>query len=49
MNTLGIHLVVPESLKSTKETCYSKKSNVITFRDFFDDEISVKRACLRST
>lgn len=44
----GIHLLVPESLKKSKETCYSGKSNVITFRDFFDDEIMNKRPQLRS-
>lgn len=64
MNTLGIHLVVPESLKTASagegkkksrkkrkangETCYGDKSNVITFREFFDEEISVKRAGFRS-
>jgi len=47
MHAQGIHLVVPESLKSSKETCYGKKPNVITFREFFDEEISVKRAGLR--
>lgn len=47
MQAQGIHLVVPESLKSSKETCYDKKQNVITFREFFDEEISVKRAGLR--
>lgn len=51
MNRQGIQLVVPESLKNAKETCYSKKSNVISFRDFFDDEVAQKRAhliCLRA-
>jgi hypothetical protein len=44
MSNNGIHLVVPESLKKSKETCYSRKINVITFRDyFFDEEISAKR------
>lgn len=43
MNHQGIHLVVPESLKKSKETCYSKKTNVISFREFFDDEIFIKR------
>lgn len=43
MSTQGIHLVVPESLKKSKETCYNGKTNVITFREFFDDEISSKR------
>lgn len=47
MQAHGIHLVVPESLKSSKETCYDKKQNVITFREFFDEEISAKRAGLR--
>lgn len=42
----GIHLLVPESLKKSKETCYASKSNVITFRDFFDDEIARKRPYL---
>lgn len=49
MDTQGIHLVVPESLKKSKETCYTDKINVITFREFFDEEISVKRpSCMRS-
>ncbi len=43
MSHQGIHLVVPESLKQSKETCYNGKINVITFREFFDDEISSKR------
>ena len=47
MGTQGIHLVVPESLKKSKETCYSGKINVITFREFFDDEISSKRPSCR--
>lgn len=42
MNNQGIHLVVPESLKKSKETCYNGKANVITFREFFDEEISSK-------
>ncbi|WP_153111196.1 type II restriction endonuclease [Propionivibrio limicola] len=46
MESHGIHLVVPESLKSSKETCYAKRSNVISFRDFFDEEIANKRAVL---
>lgn len=46
MENHGIYLVVPESLKNSKETCYAKKSNVISFRDFFDDEIANKRAVL---
>lgn len=47
MHSIGIHLVVPESLKKSKDTCYSDKTNVITFRDFFDEEISVKRSAFR--
>ena len=47
MSTQGIHLVVPESLKKSKETCYSGKINVITFREFFDEEISSKRPSFR--
>jgi len=43
MSNQGIHLVVPESLKKSKETCYNGKDNVITFREFFDEEISLKR------
>lgn len=43
MSNQGIHLVVPEALKKSKETCYVGKTNVITFREFFDDEISSKR------
>ncbi|MDO8412228.1 MAG: type II restriction endonuclease [Gallionellaceae bacterium] len=47
MNTNGIHLVVPESLKKSKETCYNGKINVITFREFFDEEIFLKRPSFR--
>lgn len=47
MKTQGIHLVVPESLKESKETCYGKKSNVISFREFFDEEISARRSAFR--
>ena len=47
MSTQGIHLVVPETLKKSKETCYNEKINVITFREFFDDEISSKRPQFR--
>ncbi|MFZ2301415.1 MAG: type II restriction endonuclease [Gallionella sp.] len=49
MSTQGIHLVVPESLKKSKETCYNGKTNVITFREFFDEEISSKRPSYRRT
>ncbi len=47
MSDQGIHLVVPESLKKSKETCYSGKANVITFREFFNEEISAKRPSYR--
>lgn len=43
----GIHLMVPESLKKSNETCYENKANVITFRDFFDEEIGKKRPAFR--
>lgn len=48
MRGLGIHLLVPESLKKSKETCYGKKTNVITFREFFDEEIRAKRPGFRA-
>ncbi|MHB1077037.1 type II restriction endonuclease [Thiobacillus sp.] len=48
MRSLGVHLLVPESLKESKETCYSNKANVITFRDFFDEEILAKRPSFRT-
>lgn len=48
MSNQGIHLVVPESLKKSKETCYKDKTNVITFREFFDEEISSKRPSYRT-
>jgi hypothetical protein len=48
MSNHGIHLVVPESLKKSKETCYKDKTNVITFREFFDEEISSKRPSYRT-
>ena len=47
MSNQGICLVVPESLKKSKETCYNGKTNVITFREFFDEEISSKRPSYR--
>lgn len=48
MRSLGVHLLVPESLKKSKETCYGGKTNVISFRDFFDEEILVKRPAFRA-
>jgi len=46
MAAQGIMLVVPEALKSSKETCYPKNGNVISFRQFFDTEVSRKRPFL---
>lgn len=48
MSTNDITLVVPESLKDSKETCYKRHANVITFREFFDIEIASKRPGLRT-
>ena len=47
MEQLGICLVVPESLKSSKETCYPKSDSVISFARFFKDEIWRDRPALR--
>ncbi len=41
-----IVLVVPESLKKSKEAVYEKQDKVITFRDFFDQEIRASRPAL---
>jgi hypothetical protein len=41
-----IVLVVPELLKKSKETCYANSSNVITFRDFFREEVRTRRPSL---
>jgi len=46
MQRQNICLVVPESLKTSKESSYVKKSNVITFRDFFDNKISKRPGML---
>jgi hypothetical protein len=46
MGRHDICLLVPESLKSSKETDYKKHGNVITFRQFFDDEVRRKRPML---
>jgi len=34
MNTIGINLVIPESLMGAKETEYSGHANVLTFGQF---------------
>lgn len=44
-----IVLVVPESLKKSKEAVYDKQDQVITFRDFFDQEIRASRPALLLT
>lgn len=43
MATQQICLVVPESLKKAKETDYGGKTNVITFKEFFEVEVLAKR------
>ena len=43
MAEVGIRLVVPESLKDSSETEYSKQGNVISFRELFDTQIQVSR------
>lgn len=43
MAVRGIYLVVPESLKKSEESSYKGKRNVISFREFFDEEIASKR------
>lgn len=49
MASTDICLVVPESLKTSKESVYSSYGNVITFRDFFDDVVRRKRPSLIMT
>lgn len=46
MGRNGIVLVVPELLKTSKEACYSDSADVITFRDFFHDQIGQRRPSL---
>lgn len=46
MASMDICLVVPESLKTSKEAVYSPHDNVITFRDFFEDVVRGKRPSL---
>lgn len=46
MDGQGIVLVVPETLKDSKNTCYSGQRSVITFRDFFRTEVRTKRQFL---
>lgn len=47
MKEMEIVLVVPESLKTSKESHYPAHPNVISFREFFDNEVSGKRPSLR--
>lgn len=44
-----IQLVVPESLKTSKEAHYNDHDNILTFREFFDDAIRSKRPFLVAT
>jgi hypothetical protein len=48
MQRENICLVVPESLKNSDESSYASKGNVITFRDFFDNEVRQRRGMLLS-
>ena len=43
MATLGISLVVPETLKASKDLDYRDHPNVLDFRTFFEDEVRRKR------
>lgn len=46
MGRHAIMLVVPETLKASRETCYREAAGVITFRQFFDEEIRANRPAL---
>lgn len=48
MANAGIRLVVPEALKTSKEAHYKDQANVMSFRDFFDNEIKRTRPFLIS-
>lgn len=43
MRTLGIFLVVPETLKKSDITEYETQDNVIDFKTFFESEVATKR------
>lgn len=40
MASIGIHLVIPETLRKAKETEYSGHKNVLTFREFCDQVVA---------
>lgn len=42
MATMGVTLVVPETLKASKIAEYAGRKNVISFSDFFKSEISIR-------
>jgi EcoRII C terminal len=46
MGNNKIVLVVPESLKKSKEAVYADSKNVITFREFFREQIGERRPAL---
>lgn len=46
MGRNGIVLVVPELLKKSTEACYAGSADVITFRDFFHEQIRARRPSL---
>jgi hypothetical protein len=46
MADADIRLIVPESLKASKETWYYGQTNVLSFREFFDDSIRKQRPFL---
>ena len=46
MQTAEICLVVPESLKTSKEAAYNGHANVISFKEFFETELAHKRPTL---
>lgn len=43
MKAQGIILVVPESLKDSNTTAYKSQNNVITFKEFFENEVRKRR------
>jgi hypothetical protein len=49
MGQQGIKLVVPESLKHSDTTAYRKQDNVISFKDFFENDIRKQRLPIWTT